>query len=174
MWKSNISSLAARFPLPDDTHERTSCQQLRSQSSTPSLLLSSLLIRILHHNLLLRILASEHALLHSHVRPLRLILVLEQERQLLERAPVRLGEEEPDKDNLEREPDAVEDEVAPPLVGETDGVDKGREEVGQAAEELEEGDAARAQGVGPHLDEVGCGERLSVFDSAPAWTGVCL
>jgi len=76
------------------------------------------------------------------------------EGELLEGAAKGLGEEEVDEDDLEREPAAVRDEVSPADIVETDGVDKGGEEAGQAAKELEGGDSVGALGEGPHLNHV--------------------
>lgn len=82
------------------------------------------------------------------------------EGQLLQ-GPVRgLWEEEPDETDLEGQPAAVGDQPLPADIVQTDRVDKGGEEAGHAAEQLEDGDAARALGVGPQLDEVGVGERV--------------
>lgn len=55
-------------------------------------------------------------------------------------------------------PAAIEDEVAPAGVSETNRVDKGGEEVGETAKQLEEGDAARTEGIGPEFDKVRVGQ----------------
>lgn len=83
------------------------------------------------------------------------------ECQFLQGAIRRLGEEDEDEDNLEREPADVDEEPLPRNAVEPDGVDVRREEAGAAAEELEEGDTARAEVEGVELDEVGCSRLVS-------------
>ncbi len=75
--------------------------------------------------------------------------------QLLQGAAKGLGEHEVDEADLKGEPAAVRDEVLPAGALEADGVDKGGEEAGEAAEQLEDGDTAGALGVGPDFDHVG-------------------
>lgn len=77
------------------------------------------------------------------------------ECQLLQRAVRRLGEQEPYKYHLVRQPRYVHDEPLPRDVFEADGVDEGGEEAGEAAEELEDSDTAGALHVGPYFDHVG-------------------
>jgi hypothetical protein len=77
------------------------------------------------------------------------------ESELLQGAAKGLGKHKVHKADLEAEPAAVRDEIPPADVPETDGVDKGGEEAGETAEELEHGNAARALGIGPDLDHVG-------------------
>lgn len=76
--------------------------------------------------------------------------------KFLQRAVRRFGEQEPHKDNLVREPRDVHDEPFPRDVAESDGVDEGGEETREAAEELEDGDAAGALHVRPYFDHVSC------------------
>lgn len=69
-----------------------------------------------------------------------------------------LGEQEVDEANFKAEPAAVGDEVLPAGALEADGVDKGGEEAGETAKELEHGDTAGTLGIRPDLDHVGCGK----------------
>ena len=64
-----------------------------------------------------------------------------------------------DEDDFKGEPAAVGNEPAPFDVPEADGVDKGGEEAGAAAKELEDCNAAGALGEGEELDEEGCSGR---------------
>ena len=77
------------------------------------------------------------------------------EGEFLERAVRRLREQEPHEDDLVGQPRDVHDEPLPRDVLEADWVDEGGEEAREAAEELEDGDAARALHVRPYFDHVG-------------------
>ena len=91
------------------------------------------------------------------------VIALEHERKLFERATHGLREHEVHKDNLKCEPAAVRDKVLPADVLETDGVDEGGEETGQATKELEDGDTTRALGIGPNFDHVSCIESVTLL-----------
>ena len=64
------------------------------------------------------------------------------------------GEHEVDKRNLKRKPAAVRDEIPPTNVFQPNGVDKGGEEAGHSAEELEDSNTAGSFLVRPYLNHV--------------------
>lgn len=78
------------------------------------------------------------------------------ESELLQGAAESLGEHKVHEADFKSEPAAVRDEVLPAGVEEADGVDESGEEAGETAKQLENSDAARAFGVRPNFDHVGC------------------
>ena len=87
-------------------------------------------------------------------RLLCLILVLEQERELLKRAAGSLRPQEVDDGDFEAQEDDVGKQVLPLRVLHADGIDECVEEVGAAAEELEESDTTSARGEGVQFCEI--------------------
>ena len=93
------------------------------------------------------------------------LLILEHERELLERPVVCLGVEEEDDEELKGDPTAVDCEETPADGVDRDGVDVVGEKPGELSKDLLDANTTTASGIGPEFDEVGCG-RPSQFDSA--------
>lgn len=107
-----------------------------------------------HLPLLISLMLDVNRLIHPLLHLLVGLLALKQERELLQRAPARLGEEEEDAARLERDPAAVPDVVLPPDAVHADGVDEGVDEVGGADPPLLHGDTLCADGEGEDFDEI--------------------
>ena len=78
------------------------------------------------------------------------------ESQLFERSAARLGVQEEDGAELEKDPATVDGQVLPLNGRKRNRVDVGREEPRELSKDLLDADAAAAMRVGPQLDEIGC------------------
>jgi len=137
-----------RKVLPTTSSTYSSSRPVLNRNNTSLVLLAN------------RICLAVELLVSRSRRLLRLILVLKQESELLQRPARSLGPQEVDDDDLEAQEADVRQQVLPLGVLQTDRVDKGVEETGAAAEELEEGDAACAGSEGVKFDQKGVSERV--------------
>lgn len=109
------------------------------------------LLQIRHISIHRRILMM-NLLLNRLNRLIRQLLVLEQERQFLQRSARRLGVHEVDENELEGDPAAVDGEVFPVDCAESYGVHVIGEESADFTEDLLDSYAAGSLGVGEEFD----------------------